>query len=361
MTGKSRIASVAAGLVLLSIAATSLFVPAKGPSSGVTPTADAPATWQSLLYVADGAEGRVSVINTTSSSVLWQIDVRANVREAVLDNSSYGSFVYFTDVSGNNFITLTAQTGEVYGTYPSGAGTLSVVEYPPGGYVYVIASKDHSVSVADSRDHKELNRDFLHEGTFHIGQEPLYAAFTPDLRFWYTDANATAVGVVRVNVTVVAIAPWVVDANVTALAQIPMPSTPGHIAVADGGREVLVGVQNGLIVINASSYKEISEVKLPGTPAGILASPNGGYIFAAGPSGVYAIDAENLSLVDTIPMAGGAYGLAISPDGGRLYVSNPSAGTVTVVDTGSLDIVGTIAVGGTPMGVSLYVGEGGSK
>ena len=357
MTGKARLASVAAGLVLLSIAATSIFMPPKVPLTGATPTTTARVGGQSLLYVADGAEGLVTVINTTSSSVIRQIEVRADVREAALDTSSHGAFVYFTDVGGNNFISLSAPTGKIYGTYPSGPGTLSVVDYPPGGFVYVIATKDHSVSVADSQDHKELNRDFLHQGTFHIGEEPLYAAFTPDLRFWYTDANTTSVGVARVNVTVVAVAPWVVDANVTTLAQIPMPSMPGHIATTDGGREVLVGVQDGLVVLNASTYRQIAEVRLPETPAGILASPLGNLIFAAGPGGVYAIDARDFAIAGTVRMEGGAYGLAISPDGGSLYASNPAAGSVTVVDTGSLSVTSIISTGGTPMGLCLYSSE----
>lgn len=349
-------------MVLLSVAATSLFIPAKTPAeSPATSTQATPPLNVSLLYVADGVEGKVVVINTTSSSVLWQIPVSANVREVALDSSRYGSFVYFTDVGGDNFITLSAPTGKIYGTYPSGAGTLSVASYPPGGYVYVVNSKAHSVSVVDSHDHKELNRDFLHEGTFHIGQEPLYAVFTPDLRFWYTDSDASAVGVARVNATVTAIAPWVVDVNVTTLAQIEMPSVPGYITTAANGSAVLVGVQDGVVVVNASTYKPMAEVKLPETPSEILASPRGDYVFVTAPGGVYAVDAKSFGLTTLIRMAGGAYGLALSPDGTRLYVSNPLAGSVTVVDTETMRVVETVITGGTPMGVGLYTSGGGTE
>ncbi|MDG6900368.1 MAG: PQQ-binding-like beta-propeller repeat protein [Nitrososphaerota archaeon] len=360
MPGKRTVASVAAGIVLLSVAATSLFS-VESPATGPASTSAAAPGGLSLLYVADGADGKVSVVSTATSTVLWQIEVRADVREVALDTSGYGSFIYLTDVGGDNFITLDAQTGKIYGTYPSGEGTLSVTSFPPGGFVYVVASKDHSVSVVDSHDHKELNRDFLHTGTFHVGQVPLYAVFTPDLRFWYTDANTSTVGVASVSATVVAVAPWVVQTNVTTLAQIPMPSAPGHIAVADQGREVIAAVQDGLVVINASTYGEVARVRLPETPSGVVSSPRGDYVFAGGPGGVYVVDARRMSLETTIEMKGGAYGLALSPDGGTLYASNPSAGTVTVVDVDALQAVATVGTGGTPMGVCLYSGGGSDR
>lgn len=361
MPKKIAYAPVAAALALLALAATSLFIQPRASTTATTSIGSAvPDRAESLLYVANGAEGEVTVINTTSSSVLQQVIVRADVQEVALDSSADGSFMYFTDVQGNNFITLNAPTGKIYGTYPSAPGTLSVTSYPPGGYVYVISSLSHSVSIVDSHDHKELNRDFLHKGTFQLGVDPLYAVFTPDLRFWYTDGNTSSVGVVTVSAEVTAIAPWVVDVNVTTLAQIPMPSTPGHIATADGGAEVLVGVQDGLVVLNSSNYKVIAQVSLPDSPNGILASPNDGSIFISSQSGVYVLDPHTFQVTKTLEMNGGAYGLAISPDGATLYVSNPTSGTVTVVDALGLKLVDAIAVGGTPMGICLYTTGGGN-
>lgn len=347
----AQMALVIASLLFLAAVAGSVSFSAPKATTGSTSTSIALNQGHSLLYIANERANEVSVIDATTLKVQAPVVVRADVREIALDYTHKGDYVYVTDVGEDNLIAVDAHTGRVLGTYPTGKGAMGLVTKPGGGYVYVVNSLDHSISIVDSHDHKELNRNFLHKGTFSLGEQPLFAAFTPDLRLWYTDAKTNTVGVVGVNATVAEVAPWVVAVNVTTLGQIGLTSTPSHIVATYDGSEVIVGIENGLVLINASTYETIASITLAETPSSLASSP-GGYYLAAVPRGVYVIDARNLNLT-FIKMNGGAYGLALSPDGETLYVSNPQSGTVTVVDMQELQIAETIYVGGTPMGLAL--------
>ena len=70
---------------------------------------------------------------------------------------------------------------------------------------------------------------------------------------------------------------------------------------------------------------------------------------------VSVIDVERHAVVATIPQPEGTkpMGVAISPDGERLFVANGRAGTVSVIDTKSRDIVGSVDVGERPWGLAL--------
>jgi YVTN family beta-propeller protein len=55
----------------------------------------------------------------------------------------------------------------------------------------------------------------------------------------------------------------------------------------------------------------------------------------------------------TIPIPAGPHGLVVTRDGRKAYVSSDGASTVSVIDTATDRVVGSIEVGPTPHGLAI--------
>jgi YVTN family beta-propeller protein len=84
--------------------------------------------------------------------------------------------------------------------------------------------------------------------------------------------------------------------------------------------------------------------------------------FAAGPkayvgnfkdSTVSVIDTATGAVTGTVPVAAGPHGMSMSPDGKTVYVSGDESSTVSVIDTATDRVTGTIEVGKTPHGLAM--------
>ena len=64
---------------------------------------------------------------------------------------------------------------------------------------------------------------------------------------------------------------------------------------------------------------------------------------------------DQWSLVDTVPVGDAPIKLALNPTGTELYVGNYSGGTVSIVDTASRSLVGTVVL---PQGDSIAIPTG---
>lgn len=96
------------------------------------------------------------------------------------------------------------------------------------------------------------------------------------------------------------------------------------------------------------------------TNATARAQPNAYILSAAPPDSVKVVDLATNTVTATIPIPsmpawlGHPYphGVALSPDESRLYVANYGADSVTVIDTTSHLVIGTVSVGHIPIGVT---------
>jgi YVTN family beta-propeller protein len=66
------------------------------------------------------------------------------------------------------------------------------------------------------------------------------------------------------------------------------------------------------------------------------------YVANIGSGSMTAIDLEGRARLKTVSTGGGAEGIALQPGGKTLWVTNREADTVSVVDTGSLEVVATL-------------------
>ena len=75
----------------------------------------------------------------------------------------------------------------------------------------------------------------------------------------------------------------------------------------------------------------------------------------AGDSSLVVIDASTHKEVKALPLGGGAAGILIAPDGSRAYVAVSSADKIAVIDLKTLEVVGQIDAGKQPDGLAWAI------
>ena len=86
------------------------------------------------------------------------------------------------------------------------------------------------------------------------------------------------------------------------------------------------------------------------------------YVSNAGSNTVSILNTTTNSVVGTIPVGAGPNGIAYNQDNGKVYVANSVSGTISVINGSSNTVSNTIPVGKTPIGLgynpinnSIYV------
>ena len=148
-----------------------------------------------------------------------------------------------------------------------------------------------------------------------------------------------------------------------------------------------VGNSSGVLaVVNLSTASVTARIGVGSGPTGVVVSPDGRFAYVADTGyldkgNIDVVDLESNAVVASVPVGEQPTGLAISADGSHLYVvdatiylplSSPPASTepgdVDVIDTKSLTVSATVAVGVAPLfaslspdGQTLAVGDYGSN
>jgi YVTN family beta-propeller protein len=88
--------------------------------------------------------------------------------------------------------------------------------------------------------------------------------------------------------------------------------------------------------------------------AGVVLTPDGSTLFVANPDSgsVSALDTRTLEKTAEVPVGEDPRGLALSRDGRYLFVTCQGVGTLTVLDSGSLRHLGTVRTGAEPYDIA---------
>jgi YVTN family beta-propeller protein len=140
---------------------------------------------------------------------------------------------------------------------------------------------------------------------------------------------------------------------------IPVGQEPEGVTTTPDGKQFYVTCEAGgdIFVIDANSYLPLAHFKVNGRPRSVAFLSAGGIGFIPSESAgeLNVIDSVNAKVLRTITLAAGSRPMRVklSPDEMRLYVSNGRAGTISVFDTHSYELLETIKVGTRPWGIGV--------
>jgi len=139
--------------------------------------------------------------------------------------------------------------------------------------------------------------------------------------------------------------------------QVVTPAAFG-IAVRDDGLAYFTEVYNGGVGITSTQTRTVDGFIPTGAiPTGVAFSPSGAtaYVTNQYSNNVGVIDVASAQQVATIPTPGGEspFVVRVSPDGSRLFISTNTT-TVYIVDTQTLQVIGSVQVGFAPNGFAVH-------
>jgi YVTN family beta-propeller protein len=228
-------------------------------------------------------------------------------------------------------------SGRASWLYPAGAILTAFVCCPAVGAqnrIYVSNDDNNTAVVIDATTLSRI-------ATVPIGNDSQGLGISPD----GTRLYVTASGGVTVIDTV----------SNGVLATIPIVG-PWGVAFSPTGTYAYVGESLGVAVITLSTNTVLSHIAFGTYGAYVAITPDGMHAYVSGGGGnVFVIDLGRNTVTASIPIAGASdlRGVAISPDGTHAYVVSVQQGTVSVINTATNTVAGTIAVGPLPIGIAV--------
>lgn len=140
---------------------------------------------------------------------------------------------------------------------------------------------------------------------------------------------------------------------------IPVGQEPEGVTTTPDGKQFYVTCEAGgdIYVVDAHSYSAVAHFKVNGRPRSVefLSTAAIGFIPSESAGELNVIDSLHAEVLKTIklPLGSRPMRVKLSPDEKRLYVSNGRAGTISVFDAHSYELLDTIRVGVRPWGIGI--------
>jgi YVTN family beta-propeller protein len=309
-------------------------------TAGFAPAADA-----RNAYVANSFPATtVSVIDTATNQLVGG-PIPVGGRPIEIAMTPDGSRAYVANQDSGNVWVINAQTNTPIGPIPLGVGTLptGVAITPDGSRAYVANAGSNSVSVINTQTNAVV-------GTIPVVNGASWIAITPDGSRAYVANAFISGGLVSVINT---------QTNTVTGAPIPVGISPNGISITpDGSRAYVVNQNsNSVSVINTETNTVLGSIPGVNFPQAIAITPDGsrGYVARGAPTyGVSVIDALTNAVVGSpIAVGDSPRGIAITPDGSRAYVANGGSGSVSVINTATNAVMGSVPAGVNPFGIEI--------
>jgi YVTN family beta-propeller protein len=140
---------------------------------------------------------------------------------------------------------------------------------------------------------------------------------------------------------------------------IPVGQEPEGVATTPDGKRFYVTCEAGgeIYVIDTAGYTVVGHFKVNVRPRSVAFLPGAGIAFIPSESTaeLNVIDTANLQVLKIVALPPGSrpMGVKVALDGKRIYVSNGRAGTVSVLDSHTYELLASIKVGVRPWGMAL--------
>ena len=138
--------------------------------------------------------------------------------------------------------------------------------------------------------------------------------------------------------------------TLTLIKRFSLPTMPSHLSYAPDGSMVFVSLQSTgeLVGIDLHAMSVMWRSKIGKTPAGVFWHDGRVMVGIMGGDYVAVADPVDGHVTRRIHTGRGAHNLFYSPDSTRIYVSNRVEGTVSALDSQSLELIRTYAVPNGP-------------
>jgi len=290
----------------------------------------APASWQ--IYVSNERSGDVTIVDGAALKVIATIPVGKRPRG--IHASPDGKTVYVAlsgtpieappqlDAQGNPIF----QRGKAKDDDDDDAGNAD-------------KSAD-GIGVIDVRQQKLT-------GKIGAGSDPEEFALSRDGTHLYVSNEDTK------TASVINIASGKVEHIILAAQE------PEGVATSPDGKKFVVTCETGgdIFVIDTASYQTIGHFKVHVRPrsADFLSAGDIAFIPSESVGELNVIDVSEARVLQTVTLPSGSRPMKVlvSIDGKKVYVSNGRAGTVSVLDAHTYELLDTIKVGTRPWGLAL--------
>jgi YVTN family beta-propeller protein len=278
--------------------------------------------------------------------------------------------VYVTNERSGDVTVINGADLKVVATIPVGKRPRGIHASPDGKLVYVALSGTpieappqidaHGNPVFEKKRDDDDNADKTADGIgvldiaakkltgkLHAGSDPEEFALSKDGRRIYISNEDTK------TASVINIASGKLEHIV------PVGQEPEGVTTTPDGRQFYVTCEAGgdIYVVDTSSYSTVAHFKVNGRPRSVAFMSAGGIGFIPSESAgeLNVIDSAKSAVLKTITLPTGSRPMRVklSPDEMRLYVSNGRAGTISVFDTRSFELLNTIKVGTRPWGIGI--------
>ncbi len=286
-----------------------------------------------LIYVPNLNGNDVTVIETPTNTVL---PATISVGSVALGAAVRGdqSTVYVSNGGDNTVSVIDAATSTVVATIPVGTLPTIIALTPDNTRAYVANQGSNDVTVINTGTNTVVT-------TIPVGTRATGVAVTPDgTRVFATNTDSNTVSVIN-------------TATNTVVATIPVGTGPQGVTVTPDGTRVYItnGVSNDVTVIATATNTVVATVPAGVNPAIVTVTPDGtrAYVANQGSNDVTVINTATNTVITTIPVGIQATGVVITPDGAFAYVTNTVSNTVSVISTATNSIVATLPVGLSPL------------
>lgn len=339
------------------------------------------------LYVVGQESNQLLVVDPSEGRVVETIAVGNKPHSVVISNDH--QFAFVSNQWSDNVFVIDLDQGRVSDTLVGGNGPAGLALSPEGRFLYVVNSYSSDISIFDLGKAAEIRR-------LRAGNNPVSATFTPDGSEVYVSS--------RRSVPVPYGTPPVTEMTVTqtryqrvserlmfenAYIMENVAVTPGGdltVATLVRPKNLLPSIQveqgwmmnHGIGIIERKEGGSMVQLLLDepnayyADPFDVVISPDGkrAYVSHSGVDMVSVIDLDQVRallnestgaelkalanhlgsssryVVARIPTGANPKGMVLSPDGQTLYVAERLEDRIAVINTGSLENEGTIALGG---------------
>ena len=314
-------------------------------------TVSIPAITFDALYVVNGGDSSISVINTETNQV---------ERIIHLKNIAYPHHLSLTADRGKLLVAVPGQDlsgGHSHGSHSGGSASYILMIDATTGTLREVRKLDHpahnavmdpagngiwAAQTATPGTVLMLDPVFLGtRNTVSVGAMPLEVSLTPNGQYVFVANSGSD------NVTVIDAATKAVVKTI-AVGDGPVGAWPGSNGVMYVDNET----GKSLTAINATTLENIRTYNLGFTPAMAAVAPDGTLWVTDTDNGKVAIyRTEGQEKIAEITVGSGAHAIAFNGNGTTGYVSNQNAGTVSVIDVAGRTVVKNITVGAKPNGI----------